>query len=294
MNAISPDAPLIDAATVLVLREAVTRFEVFMVKRHGKSSFMPNAWVYPGGRLDPADTAPAVLDRLERLEPEQIRASLGVASATRAAGLYLAGIRETFEEAGIFLARRRGGAGWLDLVHEDHAPVFAAYRRELQEHRTPLSAVAEAEDLVFPADELAFFAHWITPTFEPRRFDTFFFVARAPRRQEPLHDDRETTASEWIAPQVALDRFESGDIYLAPPTIRTLARLADFPSIDAVFAATRAGLPPTIIPHLVQDGETPVLLLPGDPDFPADDPTYALATPVTQGATRMVLKLPRT
>lgn len=284
---------IVDAATVLVLREAAPQFEVFMVKRHGKSSFMPNAWVYPGGRLDEADTRDDAIARIADMTSADAARALGLRSEARAVGLFLAGIRETFEEAGIFLARRRGEHQWIDLVRSDHAPVFAEYRTKLQDYEISLSEVAHMEDLEFPLSELAFFAHWVTPTFEPKRFDTYFFLARAPRRQEPLHDDHEVTAGQWLTPGAALDAFRRGDAYLAPPTVRTLERLAAFESIESAFAASRATLPPTIIPHLDTTGPAPLLLLPGDPDYPSDDPEYARATPVTEQATRMELVLPR-
>lgn len=270
-----------DAATVMVLRDGADGLEVFMVRRHGKSSFMANAWVYPGGRLDDADTDEDVLARIEG-EPR-----LDLDSKTRAAGLYLAAIRETFEEAGVLLARPRGSSEWVDLLS---SPRFETYRTMLQTGDESLLHVAEQEDLVFPIDELAYFAHWITPTFEPKRFDTFFFLARAPENQAPLHDQRETTDSFWIRPAEALQRFEAGELYLAPPTQRTLERLSVFDSTDAAFAAAEAMTVPCVIPHLLP-GATPVLLLPGDPEFPSDHPDYALATPV-EGETRMTLILP--
>ena len=281
---------ILDASTVIVLRER-DHLETFMLRRHGKSSFMANAWVYPGGRLDDADTRPEVVDRIVGLSTERAREELGIDSATRAAGLYLAAIRETFEEAGILLARRRGESDWIDLVAAD-TETFERYREQLHTYEIALSEVAEAEDLEFPLDELAFFAHWITPTFEPKRFDTYFFVARAPARQEPLHDAKETTDSFWIRPVDALQRADDGEMYLAPPTRRTLERLARFDTVDAVFEAVDDWLPPCILPHLVMEEDGPVLLLPGDEDYPQDDPEYALATPVESGPTRIALQLP--
>lgn len=281
-----------DASTVIVLRDGDDGPETFMLRRHGKSSFMANAWVYPGGRLDEADCRPEAVARIVGLTTDTARQELGIDSPSRAAGLYLAAIRETFEEAGMLLARRRGEADWIDLEAADTA-TFATYRDQLHSYDIALSEVAEAEDLEFPLDELAFFAHWITPTFEPKRFDTYFFLARAPHRQEPLHDDKETTDSFWIRPQDALERAAAGELYLAPPTQRTLERLAVFGTVDEAFAAAESYLPPCILPHLVTDGDQPMLLLPGDPEFPADDEAYALATPVTDGPTRIALVLPR-
>ncbi len=282
---------IIDASTILILRDATPTFEVFMVKRHSKSSFMANAWVYPGGRLDPDDTTDAALSRIVDITPQNAAERLGLDSPNRAAGLYLAGIRETFEEAGVLLARRSGSDAWLRLVDDETSVAFADYREQLQNYELSLSDLAAKEDLVFPCDELAFFSHWITPTFESKRFDTFFFLARAPVDQEPLHDAREVTAGEWVTPAAALDKFRAGDAYLAPPTIRTLERLAAFDSIDTAFASTVGNLPAVILPHLDTSGERPTLLLPGDPDYP-DLEEYALATPVTDGPTRMPLVLP--
>lgn len=273
---------ILDAATVLVLRDTDAGPEVFMVRRHQKASFMANAWVYPGGRLDAADTQPGVVSRVLGAP------RLGAVEPTRAIGLYLAAIRETFEEAGILLARRRGEPAWVDLLGD---PDFLAHRVALHAGSTSLSAVADAEDLEFPLDELCYFAHWVTPTFEPRRFDTFFFLARAPQNQEPLHDALETTDSFWIRPTDVLDRFAAHELFLAPPTQRTLEDLARFACVEEAFAACAGLTPPCIIPHLGQSESGPVLLLPGDPDYPHDDPAYADATPV-EPPTRMPLSFP--
>ena len=242
---------------------------------------MANAWVYPGGRLDEADTRPEVLSRIEGTT------KLNIDSETRAAGLYLAAIRETFEDAGVLLARREGESEWLDLFS---APHFADDRVALHANQLSLSELAKRESLIFPIDELGYFAHWITPTFEPTRFDTFFFVARAPENQEPLHDAKETTDSFWIRPTNALDRFLAGELYLAPPTQRTLERLCAFDSVESTLAFTRDFVPPCIIPHLDTSGDVPLLLLPGDPDYPSLE-EYQGATPVN-GETRMRLRLP--
>lgn len=311
---------IFDAATVMVLRDSDESPKgrgqreqspkgrgqrekgpkVLMVRRNGKSSFMPNAWVYPGGRVDEADADPRVLARIlgePKLWPEGTRADArGLDVPTRAAALYLAAIRETFEEAGVLLARKRGEDDWLDLQSQ---PRFATYREQLRDGTLSLSVLAEEEDLVFPIDELAFFAHWITPTFEPKRFDTYFFLARAPAAQTPLHDNQETTDSFWSTASAVLERAEQGDVWIAPPTQRTLQRLQAASSVDHAFAIAHEDWPPPcILPHLLKTDSAPegtdgpVLLLPGDDEYPADNPEYALATPVRSGPTRMLLQKP--
>lgn len=286
----TPDSPVFDAATVIVLREAERgRPEIFMVRRHGKASFMANAYVYPGGRLDPEDCDPQTFAHVEGLTPEAARERLEVDSPNRAVGLYLAAIRESFEEAGVLLARRRGEAERIDLTGEEAvARRFAGYRQGLASNEQSLSEVAEAESLVFPIDELAYFAHWITPTFEPKRFDTYFFLARMPQNQAPLHDAAETTDSLWITAAEALERSREGGFFLAPPTYRTLEQIAAHDSVDAAFEVCAERRPPAILPHFVA-GEQTLLLLPGDPEYPAELAEYAAASPVDDRVTRMTM-----
>ncbi len=277
-----------DASTVMVLRESDGTLEVFMVKRHFKMAFMANAYVYPGGKLDKEDMDAAALEHITGASIDELAENLRLHDDPgRAAGLYLAAIRETFEESGFFLARRHGDDAWVNLIGDDEER-FADYRAKLNAYEISLTEVARRESLVFPMDRLRFFAHWITPSFESRRFDTRFFVARAPRRQNPLHDDKESTDSVWISPAEALRRADEdlNAFYLAPPTYRTLDQLSQFATIDDVFAFCEDRTPPRILPHLDTSGDTPVLLLPGDPDFP-DDPEYSVAEPVDDDVTRM-------
>jgi len=251
---------------------------------------MANAYVYPGGKLDPADTTEDILERVRDLTPPEASETLGV-EPERAVGLYLAGIRETFEESGFLLARRPAESGFFDLKSDPStARRFEEYREKLHDNEMALATLAMREDLVFPLGELAYFAHWITPTFEPRRYDTRFFIVRAPRHQTPLHDARETTDSLWIAPTEAVRRSREENFFLAPPTLRTLETLADFDTIDAVFDHCDGRNPPAILPHFETRGEEMVLLLPGDPDFPHGDPTYDQADPVDDDVTRLFLR----
>ena len=91
------------------------------------------------------------------------------------------------------------------------------------------------------ATDLRVFAHWLTPTGAPRRYDTWFFVARAPDGQDGAHDDSELVASEWVRPADALARNERGEIELILPTLRSLQALARFASVAALFARARPG-----------------------------------------------------
>jgi 8-oxo-dGTP pyrophosphatase MutT (NUDIX family) len=283
-------SPLRDAATIILLREADDGFEVFMVRRHGKSQFMANRYVYPGGKLDAADCTSVATRHVEGLTPELARERLAEeVEPLTAIGLFLAGIRETFEEAGILLARRAGEEALIDLSSDNYvAKKFQEYREQLHQGELALSSLAEREKLVFPLDRLGYFAHWITPYVEPRRFDARFFVAIAPDSQRPLHDARETTDSTWIRPADAVAQNQNGEFMLAPPTLRTLQQLAEFDSAQEAFQWSLDHDPPTILPHMEQREGKVWLFLPGDPEFPSDDDRYAIAEPVDDEVTRMV------
>ncbi len=281
--------PLVDAATVIVLREATAGFEVFLVQRHHNSGFMANVYVYPGGKLDPSDCSEqaagrvrgmSTLDACDRLAIEQ-PSFLGL-------GLYLAGVRETFEESGILLACRSGCQAWIDLTSDPQvAERFAAYRRDLISGEISLSEVAEREDLVISLENIGYFAHWITPYIENRRFDTRFFVTILPPNQRPLHDAVETTDSLWIRPEDALKRYLSNSLLLSPPTIRTLEQLCAFSSAEEVIEYAKVRNPPAILPHIGEFDGIMQMLMPGDLEYPHEDPNYALGTPVDDGVTRM-------
>lgn len=280
-----------DASTVMILREVGQEFEVFMVKRHSKMAFMANAYVYPGGKLDPEDSEPGVHECVE-CEDDAFLTTLAP-HRSEAIGLCLAGVREVFEESGFLLARREADApgAFVDLMTTPQVEErFKTYRRELQRYETSLAAVARAESLVISLNELAYFARWVTPTFEPKRYDTRFFVARAPQKQRPIHDGIETTESRWLTPGRAIDRARAGEIFVAPPTLRTLEQIASFESLDAIFEFTASRTPPVILPHLDTSGPHAMLVLPGDPEFPHDAPEYQGLDPVDDGITRLVRK----
>jgi hypothetical protein len=133
-----------------------------------------------------------------------------------------------------------------------------------------LTSLCATEGLVLTTGAIHYVSHWITPVGEARRFDTRFFVARAPQAQEPLHDDSETIESLWVRPADALARFRAGDLAMIPPTIKNLEFLAPHPTADAALeAAGRLEAPRPILPKLRVDGDGRVLgvILPDDPDY---------------------------
>lgn len=268
-----------DAATILVLRQRQDQLEVFMVKRSKKSAFMPNIYVYPGGALDPKDCNLDAFTLSEGISSEDVTQMFGDdVDPAFGIGLLLAGVRETFEEAGLLLARRKDEQHPVDLTqNESVAQHFASLRASLHGGDLDMLSMTRQEGLVLQLGQLEFFSHWITPFFENRRFDTRFFVAEAPEHQRPIHDEHETVDSTWLNPGEAVASYYQGELSLAPPTLATLMELQDFSTVDDVLTFCRQHRPPAILPHLDKQGDEVVLRFPNDPAFPIDDPQYALA-----------------
>ncbi|MCZ7529849.1 MAG: NUDIX domain-containing protein [Acidimicrobiia bacterium] len=252
-----------DAATVMVVRDAPD-LEVLMLRRHLNADFVGGAYVFPGGAVDDADRSIAQQERTVGLTDAEASALLDVESG--GLGFWAAAVRETFEEARILLARDASGAP-VD-VSGDAAARFADHRRTLDEGATSLPAFLAAEDLVVDAGDLHMFSHWITPVGMPRRYDTWFFVARAPEGQSALHDDTETIASVWVTPAEAVASARRGERRIIFPTLRNLDAIGRFSTsdelLDAVSSATSI---PTVQPRIVSDAAGMRLLLPGDPGY---------------------------
>ncbi|MDW8468997.1 MAG: NUDIX hydrolase [Burkholderiales bacterium] len=245
-----------DAATVVLLRDGAEALELYLVKRSRAVDFMAGAHVFPGGRLDEAhDAAPEALARLG-VGVEALAARLGETLApARAAGLFVAAIRETFEEAGVLFGRL--APGWA-----------APAARTALGAGTPFAALVARLD----AGALVPWLRWVTPQTSPRRFDARFFLARAPEGEEPQPDGREAVAGLWISPRRALERWASGELQLAPATARSIDALADFGSVEEALVAAAARPPPAAMPIVWRDDDGRTFVsLPGDPRHPDAD-----------------------
>lgn len=218
-----PVTPL-HAATVLLLRDTPlpgggSALEVLMTRRSDKASFVPGAYVFPGGGIEPQD-ADAAAHALADRRPAQDAARLTDA---------MAAIRESFEELGVLLARHADGrwAGMNDI---------AALGRTAPPD-TPFAAQCAQRGLRLAADAVYLLAHWTADRNLPKRFAVPFLVARMPDGQEPVADESEQFEPVWVRPADALARHEAGQFFMIFPTIRTLQRLAQFEGVDAVLAA---------------------------------------------------------
>lgn len=202
----------------MCLRSARNGFEVYMLRRSAQAQFVPDVFVYPGGAVDPADTALAA-----RL--------VGAVHPDVEPRFVVAAIRESFEECGLFFGCTASGAP-LDLTPDG----LDAARRDLLAGARTFEAIVRDLDVYLDASALAYFSHWVTPPIEPRRFDARFFVARAPRDQAAEADASETHDGRWIRPHDALDEYGQGRMAMIFPTLKHLERLAQFSSVDDVMA----------------------------------------------------------
>lgn len=250
------DMTPLDAATLVLLRDhPQDGLQVLLLQRHSASSVLGGAYVFAGGKLDAADQQAAALARLDA-SPLTLHSLLGEPelSTDTAAGLFVAAIRETWEESGVLFCDGdpsqlpAGEPGWRNLL---------------------------GSSLQLQTQALVPWCRWITPrqpSVSNRRFDTRFFVARAPQGQQARHDNHETTASLWLRPQQALERYWANEIALAPPQIMSLAHLHRHVSVDSVLHEARSRRPPVILPEPFDAEGVRTICYPGDPRHSCSEP----------------------
>lgn len=258
------------AATVMIVRDGSRGLEVFMVRRNPASVFVGGAYVFPGGAVDDDDRLDDDIDDVTSgLTDEEASTRLGVPHGGLAH--WVAAIRECFEEAGLLLAYGADGT----LVRLDDPTVsrrFERHRADVDAGRRRLVEVCEEEGLTLACDGIHYFSHWITPVGSPRRYDTRFFVARAPEAQIGAHDDREIVANLWVRPTEALERRQAGELSMIQPTVRNLEAICRFDDVDSLMAAAAAPASHGGVGSKLfrEDGGVRIML-PGDPGYEVAD-----------------------
>ena len=243
------------ATTTLIVRDGADGLEVLMVRRSPHASFMPGAYVFPGGAVDAADAAATPAE-----PPERLRQRLGGVTGTGDAALAhaVAGLRECFEECGLWLG--------LDALPAD---TLGGLRARLHAGEA-FGTLAATAGLPLATQALQPWARWVTPVGLPKRFDTLFLVAPAPAGQVPEVDAGETTTLAWVHPPAALQAHAEGRFAMEFATVRTVESLRPFAGAAALLAHA-AGLQalPTVHPRLRLDAQGRVagVLLPGQPGY---------------------------
>ena len=238
------------SATVLLARDGSEGLEIFMVVRHHQIDFASGALVFPGGSLDASDRDPRIRDLADGAE--------GLSDDNLA--LRVAAARESFEECGVLLARDNDTG--LIVKGERTAKLGEMYRDRLEANDIGMADVMEAEGLRLALDELVPFAHWITPVGLPKRFDTQFFLARAPEDHSLAHDGNEAVDSVWITPQQAQADADAGRRTLIFATTLNLDKAGRSKNVDDALAAARQEQIVTVLPKVTKTETGRILEIP--------------------------------
>lgn len=258
--------PISPAATVVLVRPAAGGgIEVYLQRRHRGMAFAGDVFAFPGGRVDPADAAVRE-DAWSGPDP-QAWARRFDADAVTARAHVVAVVRELFEETGVLLAVRPDGT---DGVTPGRGSWPAEAERQAVCDGRPFGDVLAEHGLRIDAASLVAWSRWVTPRFEQRRFDAWFFVAPLPEGQEPRVATGETHSQLWVAPADGLAAMRAGEVRMLPPTWWTLSQLG---GVHDVVELPRAA--PPMVRYTVgwsREGDDAVMVLPDDPRYPGDDP----------------------
>ncbi len=259
------------AATLVLVRERAGRIEAHLLLRAAGAAFMSGKYVFPGGCIDTADRDAAFWERHSDLNGKDLARRIGGGSCEPDALAYgVSAIRETLEEAGVFLAggaaSRKKETDRISALRLCQGLTKGWFRKEV-----------EAGGWILAFSSLYRWAHWITPERMRPRFDTRFFVAFMPEGQACRPDLREITRGVWITPEEALKRNLTGEIPLSPPTLVTLQELLPHSTEAELLKVCRRrtwGAP--LLPRLVPVEGGGVILEPWDKDYGRADPMFQL------------------
>jgi 8-oxo-dGTP pyrophosphatase MutT (NUDIX family) len=247
------DAPK-PASTVLIVRDGdgvQKGLEVLMVRRSAGMAFGASAWVFPGGKVASSDAAPEWDDWSDGSYQHYAR-SLRIAAA-----------REVFEESGLVLATKKDGSP----APADLCASLDPKRGEVEKSPEQFLKIVQEAGLRLTLDRLVPFAHWITPSFEPRRFDTHFFLVKAPADQVVRHDGREAVDHSWVAPLELIAKRKAGEAKLMFPTRLNLQVLAKSATAADAETAARGRRVVTVEPQIEERADGKVLVIPAEAGY---------------------------
>ncbi|MEG3628511.1 NUDIX hydrolase [Streptomyces poriticola] len=264
------------AATVMLLKDTGTGPAVHMLRRRTSMAFAGGAYAYPGGGVDPRDddrdigwAGPTRAWWADRLGVDESGAQAIVCAA----------VRETYEESGVLLAGPTAGSVAGDTTGDS----WEADRAALVARELSFAEFLDRRGLVLRSDLLGAWARWITPEFEARRYDTWFFVAALPEGQRTRNASSEADRTVWTTPAEAAAGYDRGELLMMPPTIATLRALSVYDTAAGALAGARGrDLTPVLAEARPAGGEI-VLSWPGHDEFtrhvpatpaaPTTDPT---------------------
>ena len=248
------------ASTVILARQDKEELQIYLLKRSHRSGFMPSYYVFPGGTIDPEDHDPALCNEYTENDPNAVSGLIDEDFPKQDAIAYcVAAVRETFEEAGVFLH---------DQGERDHGGL-----QRMSDQRSAgampkgwLRDLVLSEGWVLTFSRLKRWSHWVTPKLMPKRFDTRFFLSLMPLGQKCVPDNRETTHGIWINPEKALAANLKGETPLSPPTLVTLHELLPYSNMDDLQKELEVRpWGEVLFPRLIPLSEGGLILEPWDP-----------------------------
>lgn len=250
---------ILPAATIVLARGDM---QLLFLERNPGASAFAGAFVFPGGTLEQGDRDPHIWERVRGLSAAEADQRLNLPEGALA--YYVAVLRECYEESGILLAVDRTGRS----VPASRVAQLVASRDALNQRQLSFKDFLQQEDLYLPADQMVYFAHWITPKVRPRRFDTRFFVIAAPDDQAEQHDNSETVQSRWMRPAEVLDLVRKNEIKMVNATQLIVAGLGKFSSAQEALTQLRAlSYVPTNRPCIAQGREGQKFFRHGDAPY---------------------------
>ncbi|MFI7060469.1 NUDIX hydrolase [Kribbella sp. NPDC050124] len=236
------------ASTVILLRDTAAGPEVYLLRRQRTMAFAAGMTVFPGGRVDATDST--VADSWSGPAPRWFADRLGCDEQT-ASAYVAAAVRETFEESGVLLA----GPSTSSVVGDTTGDDWEADRVALEARELGFADFLHRRGLVLRADLLGPWAHWITPEFEPRRYDTRFFVAALPAGQVTRDVTSESDQVAWMRPADAVAAVEAGDLLMLPPTYVCCRDLTPYGDVAEILTAAAEREIRPVMPTIRIDGD---------------------------------------
>jgi 8-oxo-dGTP pyrophosphatase MutT (NUDIX family) len=246
------------AATVVLLRAGEAGPDVYLLRRQTSMAFAGGMCVFPGGGVDPRDFSEDILDAAwAGPSPAQWALRLDCEEHL-ARALVCAAVRETFEESGVLLAGPSGDSVVSDTTGED----WEADRVALETRALSMTDFLVRRGLVLRTDLLGAWSGWLTPIFEPRRYETWFFVAVLPEGQVTRDVSTESSSVHWTPAIGAVESVEAGEILMLPPTYLTCLDVAQHATPDEVLAEAASRTVEMFMPQVVSSGDEFVLSMP--------------------------------
>ena len=262
----SNDNKLIPASTVLIIRNCSSGIEVFMVVRHHQIDFASGALVFPGGKVDKDDYDENLVNYISKTDDNK-----------KILPFKIAAIRESFEEANVLFANEKDKK---ENINSKRLLEFNNWREKFNNKSGSMYEFAKDKNIAFSTENLIPFAHWVTPEMMPKRFDTRFYIAKAPEGHEGAHDGTESVDSVWINPKDALDDCYERKRNIIFPTRLNLEKLCRSKTVDEAITNAKRDAIFTVTPVIKKDKNVTFLTIPKDAGYgDIREPLNEITTP---------------